>query len=96
MITSDGISNQRGITLPWAELQAVNAYKMDAMTKVLTYLEFEHESGEFLEFMNEDSEFAELLASLDQFLDLPNGWKLQIEQATVDDEPVVLWSKKNE
>ena len=46
MIDETGISSSEGLHIAWSELVSVSAHKIDAMTKELTYLVFDHECGE--------------------------------------------------
>ncbi len=94
MISANGISTNSGINITWDEIVSISSHKIDAMTKVLTYLVFDHECGEYLEFTNEDSEFQSIIDALDDYLSLPNGWKKAIKEATPDDGIIELWTKK--
>lgn len=94
MIDATGISTRSGIHVTWPEIVAVSAHKIDAKTKVLTYLVFDHECGKYLEYTNEDPEFQTVIDSLDRFLDLPHGWRTQLEAATPHDEILELWKRQ--
>ena len=93
MIDATGISTSSGISVTWGEIVAVSAHKIDAKTKVVTYLVFDHECGECLEIMDGEPEFQSVIESLDHFLDLPDGWRTQLEAATADDEILELWRR---
>lgn len=93
MIDATGVLTKDGIGMTWAEIVAVSAHTIDAKTKILTYLVFNHECGEFLEFASEDPEFQMIIDSLDSFLDLPDGWRTQLETATPDNGILELWRR---
>ena len=93
MIDTTGVSSSNGISMAWPQIVAVSAHKIDAKTKILTYLVFDHECGEYMEFTNEDPEFQAIVDGLDRYLELPSGWKGRIDAATPEDGILELWKK---
>ena len=95
MLNESGLSTNTGISITWDEIIAVWSYKIYAKTKILTYLLFDNECGEYVEFTNDDPEFKHIIDNLDNFLALPSGWKNKIETADLKDGIIELW-RKNE
>ncbi|MEM6822065.1 MAG: hypothetical protein AAF558_09010 [Verrucomicrobiota bacterium] len=91
MIDHQGITSSSGVTLSWSELTSITVYKIDAKIKVLTYLTFHHDSGDFLEFTNEDAEYQVIFNHLDSFIDLADSWRNRIESLKPEEPLIQLW-----
>ena len=82
-IDDNNLTTHDGLTIPWREIVAVHAERIDAKSHSITMITFDHVSGEFVEISTDEDGFDTIRLGLSDCLPIPKDW-----MQTVDDLPL--------
>lgn len=93
MIDDTGILDSTGIIMRWEDLVSVSAYKVDAITSIITYIVFDHECGEYLEITDGNSIYELFIENLHKHLEIPSTWHEVLSDALPGDDAIEIWTR---